>query len=78
MKTVLIVTVALAPEVAVAVGVLTHEHIAEVIRERLLHGNAGQYDVTVQVARELTEGVKEEGPKSKVQESNVPSAEAAL
>lgn len=61
MTTVLQVTIRLTPQVAESMPGLTHEFVAEVIRERLLHGNAGAYDVTVAVDQERKLGVAREG-----------------
>ena len=63
MKTVLLVTIEIPEARKVQLNGVTHEDVADVIRERLLAGSAGAYGVTVLVAEELTQGVNAEGGK---------------
>ena len=48
MKTSLLVTLTFAPEKDFDLASLTPEHVAEVVRARLLYGNHGGYEVTVE------------------------------
>lgn len=60
MKTVLLVTIQIPPRLVDCLNGITHQDVADVIRERLLAGNAGAYDVTVEVDAERTAGVNAE------------------
>lgn len=65
MTTVLLVTIQIPEPLVAQLNGITHKDVADVIRERLLAGNAGAYDVTVEVAEELTAGVNaEERPQA--------------